>query len=142
MITLSDVCGELRNWFERSRYIGHFAIQNGELLLPPNINVQSGQYIRIIGSVFNDGIYTYPVNSLRDEIFDGAVWLLGGDIYKVAELTEEINDWLSKNQKVIDSPFKSEAFGSYSYTKATEDTAITCTWQSQFRAKLDRWRKL
>lgn len=141
MITLSDVCGELRNYFEQKRYIGHFAIQNGELLLPPNINVQSGQYIRIIGSAFNDGIYTYPVNSLRDEIFDGAVWLLGGDIYQAAELTAEINEWLSKNQKVLDSPFKSESFGSYSYTKAgTEGTAIT--WQSQFKSQLSRWRKL
>lgn len=48
-------------------------MQDGGITLP---FLQEGQYFRVVGSVFNDGLYQYPTKDMIDEIFDGAVWAL------------------------------------------------------------------
>ena len=48
---LTELCQELRNWFDRERHPGTYEITGGVLTAPFLV---SGQYYRIIGSVFND----------------------------------------------------------------------------------------
>ena len=50
-----------------------FTIENGSVSLD---FLQNGQYFKIIGSVFNDGIYQYPVTGLTDEEFEGEIWAM------------------------------------------------------------------
>ena len=73
---LTEICAELRNYFEvpNGRHFGKFEIR-GESIAPSDF-LKDGQYFRIIGSVFNDGVYQYPATSLTDEVFEG-----GGLVY-------------------------------------------------------------
>lgn len=143
---LTDLCKELNNWFCRERYFGKFKIVNG--VLAGNFSLQDGQYFRICDSVFNDGVYQHPASGLVDEVFEGAVWAMAVPPAVIA-LQAEINDWLADEgvQKALKSPYTSESFGGYSYTKASGRSSDTVenkglTWQSQFADQLNRWRKI
>lgn len=137
---LGEVLQSLHNWFcsDSDRHIGTFEITGGVLshcdfLMP-------GQYYRIIGSVFNDGVWRYPTSELVDETFDGAVWAMAVPPDVIA-LSEEIAAYCdSEGAKA--SPYTSESFGGYSYTKATGENGAPLSWQEVFRSRLRKWRKL
>lgn len=141
-MTITDFCAEIKNWFDLKRSFGKFVIKDGKLVID---DMLEGQYFRIIGSVFNDGVYQYPATDLHDEVFDGAIWYMAVPpdvISTIADMTE----WENKNADVINSPYTSESFGGYSYTKASGnssaggDGAITAF--THFADKLKRWRKV
>lgn len=138
---LSDLCAELKNWFDVGRKFGEFTISDGTINLDGF--VQNGQYFRIIGSVFNDGVYEYPATELRNETFRGAVWAMAvpKDIF---DLLEDVNDWLTKYGETAESPYVSESFGGYSYSKsaATSSGGERIDWQSIFANRLNSWRKI
>ena len=71
---LTEICAELRNWFvvPDGVHIGTYTISGGSIA--PLDFLQEGQYFRIIGSVFNDGVHQYPASDLTDETFHGAVY--------------------------------------------------------------------
>ena len=139
-MTLTDLCGELNNYFDVLRIYGEFTITNNSIDLS-DYNVHEGQYIRIVGSTFNDGVHPYPVYGLKDEKFRGAVWAMAVPSSVIAQITE-INQWEAMNQSVLNSPYQSESFGGYSYTLKTENAEGGLNWQTHFRRKLDRWRKI
>lgn len=152
---ISELCAELRNYFLRDyvnpeHYIhyGSFVIANGEMQGLPFLKI--GQYYRIIGSTFNDGVHKFDAHNrgaedfetLTDEEFEGAIWEMFVP-KEVVDLSEEIQDWISNNADTINSPYQSESFGGYSYTKAVAGTGrVSTDWQSHFAAKLNRWRRL
>lgn len=135
---LSDLLGTINNWFEDEKIIGDFVITDGTLKIDDAVE---GQYVRICGSKFNDGVYIYPLESLTDETFSGAVWLLKVP-KEVLELNDDIDTWKIKNQKQLESPYQSESFGGYSYTLKSGSDSEGYNWQSQFRNEIKRWRKL
>lgn len=141
---LTELCQELRNWFDRERHFGTFEISGGVLTAPFLVE---GQYFRIIGSVFNDGVHKFGTDVLEDETFDGAVWALGIP-QAVINLSAEIDTWQAKYgaaDGVAMSPFASESFGGYSYSKASGSSSGGSggvSWQSVFRSRLNAWRKL
>lgn len=145
---LTELCNELNNWFDVNKIFGKFEIQNGELKNIDGI-LQDGQYFRIVGSIFNDGVYEYPATDLVDEIYDGAVWAMAVPPSVVA-LAEKISDWQSKyggTDSVNMSPYQSESFGGYSYTKKSGSASsggidISGTWQGAFANELNKWRKI
>lgn len=142
---LSELCGYLNNWFDKLRVIGEFTIENGELD-PDEIEVIDGQYIRIVGSVLNDGVYQYPVTGLKDETFDGAIWLLAIPP-EVITLSENIKAWRDKYETADSaalSPFLSESFGGYSYSKGTASGQNNSagTWTDVFAGQLKRWVRI
>ena len=138
---LEQVLMNIRNWFtvDGGIHSGTFTIEDGGITLPFLAN---GQYFRIIGSVFNDGLHKYPAADLVDEEFSGAIWALA--IPKaVIELADEIQKWQEKNGESSTSPYQSESFGGYSYSKATDaETGGAVTWQSAFKKQLSAWRKI
>ena len=140
---LETVLTHLKNWFvvPCGVHEGIYKIENGSLNLP---FLQNGQYYRICGSVFNDGLHKYGDDSdkLTDETFTGTVWALA--IPKaVVELSATIEEWQSKNGEAATSPFTSESFGGYSYTKATDSTTgAVATWETVFRSQLNPYRQL
>ena len=142
---LTELCQELRNWFDRERHFGTFEITGGSITAPFLVE---GQYYRIIGSIFNDGVHQYGEDDLTDETFTGAVWALG--IPKdVINLAAEIAEWRTKYEDVNGpalSPYLSESFfGDYSYSKGAnggDGTGTGTGWQSVFKNRLNPWRKI
>ena len=138
---LEQVLMHLNNWFLVPGGIHEdaYTIKDGSIALP---FLQNGQYFRICGSVFNDGLHRYPAADLTDEAFEGTVWALAVP-QAVASLADEIAAWETKNGAAAVGPYQSESFGGYSYTKATDThTGGAVTWQSAFRSRLNAWRKL
>lgn len=145
---LTELCKELNNWFDQNRIIGEFKIEDGELTGVSDM-LQDGQYFRIVGSVFNDGVYQYPAVNLEDEEFDGAVWAMAVPPSVIA-LSEEIQDWQNKYGGVDSqamSPYQSESFGGYSYNKGGTSSnngsgSSAATWQNMFASKLNKYRRI
>jgi hypothetical protein len=135
---LETVLQNLNNWFlvPDGVHAGEFTVQGGLLTLP---FLQTGQYFRVVGSVFNDGLHQYPVADLTDETFTGSVWALAVP-KAVIELAEEIDAWQTKNGDP--GPFTSESFGGYSYSKATNASGMAVGWQDVFKSRLNDWRRI
>ena len=135
---LETVLQNLNNWFlvPDGVHAGEFTVQGGQLTLP---FLQTGQYFRVVGSVFNDGLHQYPVADLTDETFTGSVWALAVP-KAVIELAEEIDAWQTKNGDP--GPCTSESFGGYSYSKATNASGMAVGWQDVFKSRLNDWRRI
>lgn len=136
---LEQVLRHLNNWFLVDIHEGTFTVENGSITLP---FLLTNQYFRIVGSVFNDGLHQYPAGDLTDETFTGSVWALAVP-QAVIELAAEIEAWQKKNGDASVSPYQSESFGGYQYSKATDSASGgAVTWQSAFRSRLNAWRKI
>lgn len=141
---LTELCQELRNWFDRERHTGTFEISGGNIVCD---FLQEGQYFRLIGSIFSDGVHKYPAADLPSEAFTGAVWALGIPA-PVVTLSDEIDAWRAKYEapdSAALSPFQSESFGGYSYAKGASGSngnTSGVSWQNAFAARLNKWRKI
>ena len=131
---LYELCAEVRNWFVSETHNGTFTVKDGNM---PLDFLQDGQYFRILGSVYNDGVYQYPA-VLTDEVFEGQIWAMRVPPAFIA-LSGEIDEYIAKN---AESPYTSESFGDYSYTKATGESGAPLTWREAFASRLNAWRKL
>ncbi len=163
MSILTEMCQYLRNWFNRNQpqWYGTFKIENGSIAdyTPKDMwtwsdepfSLQEGQYFRIIDSVFNDGVHKYPAIDLVDEEFTGSVWAMAVPPSVIA-LADEIEEWVDKylgaNSQAM-SPYNSESFGGYSYSKGSGAIGTKATnggnevtWQSAFASRLNQWRKI
>lgn len=138
--TIEAVCEHIHNYFLSAgdRHEGSFSINDGAL---PLDFLRPGQYFRIVGSLYNDGVHQHPAEDLRDEEFDGEIWPMRvpGAFLSVCE---QIEEWQGKFEAVINSPYQSESvIGVYSYTKAAT-SGKGGGWENVFQASLNRWRKL
>lgn len=137
---LEQVLRYLNNRFERSIVCGTFTVEGGTLEVEGS---QSGQYLWIEGSVFNDGLHVAPLRNLHDETFTGRVALLVIP-NAVQSIARDIEDWQEANAGVLESPYQSESFGGYSYTKA-DSTGVGGhqqeAWQAKFGPRLLGWKK-
>ena len=137
---LTELCAELRNYFEvpNGRHFGTFTISGGSIA--PLEFLQEGQYFRIIGSVFNDGVHQYPAADLTDEVFHGAVWSMAVPP-AVIDLAAEIEEYNKSAGKP--SVYTSESYpNGYSYTRATDASGVPLSWQKAFSSRVSKWRKL
>lgn len=140
---LEQLLDYIHNYFVRQKHWGKFSVTDGNLDCD---FLQNGQYYKVVGSVFNDGVHQYPSTGLIDEDFCGEVWAMAVPPAVIA-LSDEIDEWLSKYGEVQNSPYQSESFGGYSYTKASGagnngNAEPGATWQSVFRTRLNHWRKI
>ena len=145
---LTEICQFLRNWFVRDTLLGEFKIEGGVLTYEDGtaLPLLSNQYFRIVGSILNDGVYKNDGETdLEDEEFSGAVWAMAVPPDFIS-LVEEISKWCADNATAINSPYQSESFGGYSYSKgyAASGSGGTTgiTWQTQFASRLGPWRKI
>ena len=75
-LTISELCQEIRNYFDLEKHNGHFVIENGNITAD---FLRDGQYFRIMGSVFSDGVHKYPAMSpFTSESFAGYSYSKGG----------------------------------------------------------------
>lgn len=145
---LTDLCAEIRNYFIRDYrndiHNGTFTISDGNI--EPLDFLQNDQYFRIVGSVFNDGVHKYGEAGLTDEVFTGAVWAMAVPPAVIA-LSDEIDAWLADHASELSSPYQSESFGGYSYSKPSAYSAgkrngLAYGWQSHFATRLDPYRRI
>lgn len=140
---LEQVLNFIHNYFVKEVYHGQFEIKDGAL----NVDfLQQGQYCKIVGSVFNDKVYQYQSGNLTDEVFRGQVWAMAVPPTFIA-LVDEIGDWVEKYGDAVNTPYQSESFGGYSYTKASGQGKdgigkATYDWRDVFGPQLMQWRKL
>lgn len=149
---LTEICQEIKNWFDRGqpKIFGSFRIE-GNIIYQGNkvVTVKDGQYFRIIGSVFNDGVHLMSSDlGLIDEDFNGAIWLMAVP-QAVIDLAVKIGSWVDKYggaDSANMSPYNSESFGGYSYSKSgggsVDGTSGAGTWQGAFAKQLNMWRKI
>lgn len=144
---LDELCAEVRNYFVRDLdkdiIRGTFTAKDGSIAYP---SITDGQYYRIVGSVYNDGIHCKGDELLEDETFDGEIWLMHVPMDFVM-LANEIENWQTANAETLNSPYTSESFGGYSYSKGSGGTtanggATAYGWRNQYAARLNRYRKL
>ena len=143
---LTELCKEINNWFDVKRHFGVFTIENGSLKNVEDLGLLKNQYFRIVGSIFNDGVYKYPAEDLVDETFEGAIWAMAIPPEVIA-LIAKINDYETKYGDVVKSPYSSESFGGYSYTKNSGTSSGSAENGSggvlrTFSKELNRWRKI
>lgn len=142
---LEEILRTLNNWFEIDGLVGDFKVVGGALLLPDGF-LKDGQYLRVIGSTFNDGLHCWPVSDMVDEGFAGEVMALAIPP-AVVSLSQEIEEWVLSNKKALDAPYASESFGGYSYTKENvsvpqSGSYASSGWRAHFRDELNQWRRL
>lgn len=148
---LYEICLELRNFFDRGqpKLIGGIDIAEGKIRQTEFTDlIQENQYFRITGSVFNDGVYQYTDDlTLTDETFTGTIQLMAIPKDFLA-VVKEIEDWQAKYGVATSpalSPYSSESFGGYSYSKGSagsENGASGSSWQGVFGNRLNHWRKI
>lgn len=153
--TLSVVCKYLKNYFNRNlyRYDGTVTIQGGRIIDEYFYSeIQDGQYYALFGTVFNDGVHKYDASvldqGLKDEITYHGEILLMAVPQDVIDLAADITAWQAKFETVDSanmSPFQSESFGGYSYSKASgggNNGASSISWENAFASRLNMWRKI
>lgn len=142
---LTELCQELHNWFEREKRSGSFRIVDG--MLEADF-LRPGQYFRVMGSLFNDGVHQYGNDYLNDEDFTGSVWSLAIPV-AVIKLSEDIDAWRAKYEapdSTAMSPYMSESFGGYSYNKGSAFNGTgsggATSWRTSFASRMNAWRKV
>lgn len=165
--SIEALCAATHNYHETDRVIDDYAIENGNISLPFLV---AGQFFRIVGSKFNDGVYIYS----EDYIFRDATW---DDVLKDNRdwnsITEE--EWGElKHVELIDEEFHGgvwpmrmprafltlakeiEEYNSSEAAKASPYISESISghysytkannhdnaWESVFSVKLKRWRKV
>ena len=153
---LQAVMEHIHNYFIRTPNPGTYTIADGAIASLPSL--LEGQRFWIVGSVLNDGVYTYHADGLKDDDDAGAAGLLdetfSGTICALAvppavlALSAEISAWVEKYGDTMNSPYQSEnVIGVYSYTKEQSYAGSakpykTGSWQDIFASRLNRWRKI
>lgn len=134
---LEAILRHLNNYFIADVREGDYAVEGGNIALP---FLADGQYFFIRDSIFNDGLHRYPAFDLVDEEFYGVIWCLAIP-QAIINLADEIEAWQTKNAEILNSPYTSESFGGYSYSKASGDNGTAVSWQSVFSDRLAPYRK-
>lgn len=148
---LEAVCNHVHNFFELDELEGNYEIAGGTILLP---FLLGGQRFKISGSALNDGVYTYHngliyddddanIVTLQDETFKGTITAMGVP-RDFIRMVGDITTWYEKNSSVVESPYTSESFGGYSYTKASGGGGANggLSWCDVFRSRLNAYRKV
>jgi len=142
---LTELCAYLNNYFWRTKRNVKMTISGGTFTVD---FLKNGQYFRILGSDLNDGVYKYPVTGLKDEEFEGQIWSMAVP-QTVIDLASEIGNWQAKYGSVDSenmSPFNSESFNNYSYSKDSAGSSAnglnSNSWQAVFATRLIPYRRL
>lgn len=143
MSMLEQILDFIHNYFEREIKYGRFEISSNALQVD---FLQEDQYYKIEGSVFNDGVYQFGKDELKDEVFEGCVKAMGVP-KALLDLAEEVADWVAKYGDNANSPYQSESFGGYSYSKKTQFASDSGnkskgSWQDVFATRLNAYRKI
>lgn len=142
---LEQILKAINNYFYKTGEEGDYNIHRNTIQVK-NKYIQ-GQYIKIEGSILNDGVYkitnisenNISIEGLQDEEFEGRIYGLA--IPKaIIEIETKVKEFETNNKNSI---YISESFGgAYSYTKATDENGNVQTWKQAFENDLKPYRKI
>ena len=149
---LSEICADIKNYFthDDDKHFGKYSIEGGIII--PAVGTKPidflTDYIRIAGSHKNDGVHKLSDADLVDEgVFEGAVWVMSPP-KAFLDLAKDIAAWQAKNGDIDSqamSPFNSESFGGYSYSKSGGKSGSSsggADWRNAFASRLNIYRKI
>jgi hypothetical protein len=126
-------------------YEGDYAINTGVLSTIPTA-IKTGQYIAIYGSTLNDGVWKVGASGAltgdavaQNETFHATIYPLKVPPDFVT-LATEITAWRTAAKE--SSPYVSESFLGYSYSKSQKQGGGTVGWQQQFSDRLAPYRRM
>lgn len=138
---IEQILDHIHNYFVRGVYSGTFTIMGSAI---EGIPLLDGQYYKIVGSILNDGVHLKG-DTLQNETFRGEVWTMGVPPSLIA-LADEISAWVEQYGDAVNSPYQSESFGGYSYSKGSarsnNDNGGLVGWQDVFAKRLNQYRKI
>jgi hypothetical protein len=112
-------------------------------------SIITGQYIAIYGSILNDGIWKVGADgaitsditgvTAQNETFTGTVYPLKVPPDFVL-LAADITAWRTAMKE--SSPYSSESFLGYSYSKAQKQGGGNIGWQQQYADRLTPYRRM
>lgn len=149
-LNVYEICLECKNFFCGSDDIfsNTFTIENGQI---SDIDfLADNQWFRIKGSKFNDGVYENKAEALAElvpETFSGSIWAMTPSKAFLADC-KDVEDWKAKYNSVDSvamSPYQSESFAGYSYSKGSQSGADgynSTDYMSVFADRLRKWRRL
>ena len=141
---MDKILAYLKNYFYRFGENGTYTIEDNSITVRGKY--VEGQYIRLTGSVLNDGVY--KVINIEDNVItlDGAVnEVFEGVIYslvipkEIIELEKKIKKYEEDNPQ---GGYISESFGNYSYNKGTNANGELNTWKDVFKVELRPYKKV
>lgn len=144
---LAEICQYLHNYFEYEKHFGLISIIGDVVFCDgEEIEMDEGQYFALFRERFAIGVYQNG-DELTDKTFMGSVWLMDvpDAILKANQWAEQ---WMEKNGGVdsaANSPFQSESFGGYSYSKGNNSNGkagVGIFDQASFVGMLAPYRKL
>ena len=143
---ITEICAEIKNYFtyDKDKHPGDIKIEDGKVVgieLPTT-------YFAIFGSRHNNGVHK-TTDTLVDEEFRGAEWVMSPPAAFLS-LVGEITAWQTANgapDSAALSPFYSESFGGYSYTKSAGSTSgagnsAAASWQAAYADRLKLYRRV
>lgn len=140
-----EVMRYCKNFFPYGETVsGTWVISGGRVNLP---FLKEGQYFFIESSFQNDGVYMYPDCELVGDVLEGYITPLSPP-KEFIKLCEDISMWQEKYGGVDSSalsPFNSESFGGYSYSKGGGNSSsgqVGTSWKDVFKGRLREWRKI
>lgn len=146
---LEAVLESLNNWFDRDGLGRFHHVERGELsveggsLLGAGGWLKPGQWFRIEGSAFNDGLHRHPATDLADEAFEGAAYALHVPP-AVVELSERVAEWEEANGEASRGVYVSQSVPTASVTMRDGMAASDgrSGWETVFSGEMRRFRKV
>lgn len=143
---LEEILKIINNYFYVTGEKGSYNIQNNKLTVKGKY-IQ-GQYIKIEGSIMNNGVHKVlevsdnqiTLEEAINEEFDGVIYGLAipRDIIRLEAKVKEFEECSANRRSVI----VSDSTGAYSRTKATDKNGNVQTWIGVFANDLRPYRKL
>lgn len=146
MNTVELLMRECNNYFFKWKEVGTFTIADNKISGFKG-NYLVGQYIRLKGSILNDGVYKIEsisnnqitVTGLNNEVFEGVIF--GLSVPKdFVELSSKIDDHIKTVPKNANKV--SESFNNYSISYATGSSGKVLEWQTIFSDSLKDYRNV
>ena|GEM_PF-2880957 len=153
---LTLVCSHLRNTFEADNAQGVFFISDGKIT--PSDAFQCGDWVGIIGSRRNNGIYKLQAcnngsdflltNGMddtsisTDESFSGSVFRLDFPPLLI-KLAHEIETWMNDPANEPSNIVSEKVSGFHSWSKATNQDGTVAGWETVFSDRfMEHWRRM
>ena len=141
---MEKILGYLNNYFYRFGERGKYTIEDNVITVRGKYI--EGQYVRLTGSVMNDGVYkvisvdenSITLNETVNEVFEGIIYSLAIP-KELIELEKKINKFVEDNPA---GGYASESFGNYSYSKGTNANGELNTWKDVFKVELRPYKKM
>lgn len=141
---LEEILKIINNYFYATGEKGSYNIQDNKLTVKRKY-IQ-GQYIKIEGSIMNNGVHKVlevsdnqiTLEEAINEEFEGVIYGLAipKDIIRLEPKIKEFES------KVKNSVYVSESVGGYSYTKAADKNGNVQSWVGAFANDLRPYRRI